>query len=103
MNIGLYAALCAVCIASLWHGVRLTIYFRDTYPAIWADFGFAGNGWWSKAEDEAKDLAGQMAFLKFLLSPARTALHDKHRNRMFSIGLILSGAGVLLFVLVLFY
>jgi hypothetical protein len=101
MNIGLYATLCAICIASVWHGIRLTIYFRNTYPAIWAKFGFSGNGWWSRAEDEGKDLEGQRAFLKFMLSPARRALQDAYLNRMLSIGLTLSVVGVFLFVCVL--
>jgi hypothetical protein len=101
MNIGLYAIFCAICLGSVWHGIRLTIYFRDTYPASWKQFGFAGNGWWAKAEDEAKDLAAQKTFVKFMFSQARKDLHDTYLNRMFSIALALSGVGVFLFICVL--
>ena len=102
MTIALFAAFCAVCLASMWQSFRITRYMREMYPSIWSEFGFAGNGWWSAAATEGIDLAAGKKLRRFLKSAERTALQDRRLDRMLLVHRVLIFIGVPMFcVLVL--
>jgi hypothetical protein len=100
MNIALYSVFCVVCMSAALHFIQVIRYVRCTYPSIWTELGFAGNGWWVEAAAETTDLAAMRRFRRFIRSKAREDLHDIHLNRMILIDRTLTYLGVLLFLVV---
>jgi hypothetical protein len=97
----LFAIFCLVCALAPLQHIRIVRYFKATYPAVWATFGFAGNGWWVEAEHEAGELAAQRRLKRFLDSDARHHLDDSHLNRMIAQSRTLNYCGGILFVVVI--
>ncbi len=97
----LYGIFCFVCLLGLWHSARLTRYFRLNHPSDWEEFGFSGNGWYSKAKDEAIDLKAGQRFRSFIRSDARRNLRDAKLDQMIFIGRLINYSGAVLFVMVI--